>query len=337
MQSAGTTKPLLRLIHVQTTTLIEIPQHLTRIRLGKPNTNWLPDIDLSKFPNSDIVSRSHLEISREDNNYFIEDLGSANGTYLNGSLLRPFTPYQIRIGDKIDLGKNERFTLLFREARQPSVRSSNSNRTESNKQPSSSRIPNNSVSEPTNRTTSTGNRTPNQRRSNQEETSLLDALVSLLNNLISIVGSIASFLGNLINRWISRLTRSLLKLITFLIILFLMSLLITLLAKNYPALSKSAANLECVPVWLSNFNKTSAEPCRIRVPYTNENRPPSQPSCDCPYDRARNYSICGARSAYVRPGGREPACYIGETTARERWYRDDNPDTHFVDRERKGR
>ncbi len=337
MQSAGTTKPLMRLIHVQTTTLIEIPQHLARIRLGKTNTNWLPDIDLSNFPNSDIVSRSHLEIRIEENNYFIEDLGSANGTYLNGSLLRPFTPYQIRAGDKIDLGKDELFTLLFREARQPSVRSSNSNRIGSNREPSSSRIPNNSVSEATNRTTNTGNRPPNQQGGNQEETSIFDALLSLLNNLISIVGSLASFLGNLISSWISRLTSTLLKLITFLIILFLISLLITLLAKSYPALSRSAANLECVPVWVSNFNQTSAEPCRIRVPYTNENRPPRQPSCDCPYDRAIDYSICGARSAYVRLGGREPACYIGETIARERWYRDDNPDTHFVDRERKGR
>jgi pSer/pThr/pTyr-binding forkhead associated (FHA) protein len=337
MQSTEKNKQKLRLIHVQTTTLIEIPLQLTRIRLGKPNTNWLPDIDLSTFPNSDIVSRSHLEIRLEDNNYFIEDLGSANGTYLNGSRLRPFTPYQLRVGDKIDLGKDELFTLLVREARQPSVRSSNSSYTESNRQPSSSPISNNSVSEPSNRTTSTGNRAQNQRRENQEETSIFDILLSLLNNLRSIVGSLASFLGNLISRWISRITRSILKLITFLIILFLISLLITLLAKYYPVLSKSAANLECVSVWVSNFNKNSAEPCRIRVPYTNKNRPSQQPPCDCPYDRARDYSICGGRSAYVRPGGREPACYIGETTARERWYRDDNPDTHFVDRERNGR
>ena len=31
--------------------------------------------------------------------------------------------------------------------------------------------------------------------------------------------------------------------------------------------------------------------------------------CDCPYDRAKNGSICGGRSAYSRPGGRSPICY----------------------------
>ena len=31
--------------------------------------------------------------------------------------------------------------------------------------------------------------------------------------------------------------------------------------------------------------------------------------CACPYDRARNGSSCGRRSAYSRPGGAEPKCY----------------------------
>lgn len=32
-------------------------------------------------------------------------------------------------------------------------------------------------------------------------------------------------------------------------------------------------------------------------------------TCDCPYDRMRNGSVCGGRSAYSRPGGRNPQCY----------------------------
>jgi len=32
--------------------------------------------------------------------------------------------------------------------------------------------------------------------------------------------------------------------------------------------------------------------------------------CACPDDRARNGSRCGARSAYSRPGGASPYCYI---------------------------
>jgi hypothetical protein len=32
-------------------------------------------------------------------------------------------------------------------------------------------------------------------------------------------------------------------------------------------------------------------------------------SCPCPYNRARNGSRCGKRSAYSRPGGASPLCY----------------------------
>lgn len=31
--------------------------------------------------------------------------------------------------------------------------------------------------------------------------------------------------------------------------------------------------------------------------------------CACPYNRARNGSSCGRRSAYSRPGGYDPQCY----------------------------
>ena len=32
-------------------------------------------------------------------------------------------------------------------------------------------------------------------------------------------------------------------------------------------------------------------------------------SCPCPYNRARNGSKCGKRSAWSKPGGYEPLCY----------------------------
>jgi len=32
-------------------------------------------------------------------------------------------------------------------------------------------------------------------------------------------------------------------------------------------------------------------------------------SCPCPYNRARNGSNCGKRSAYSKPGGYSPLCY----------------------------
>lgn len=33
-------------------------------------------------------------------------------------------------------------------------------------------------------------------------------------------------------------------------------------------------------------------------------------SCDCPYDTDKRGRSCGKRSAYSRPGGRSPVCYI---------------------------
>jgi hypothetical protein len=37
--------------------------------------------------------------------------------------------------------------------------------------------------------------------------------------------------------------------------------------------------------------------------------------CACPYDHARNGSMCGGRSAYSRPGGYEPKCYPSDVTS----------------------
>jgi hypothetical protein len=37
--------------------------------------------------------------------------------------------------------------------------------------------------------------------------------------------------------------------------------------------------------------------------------------CACPYERARNGSLCGRRSAYTRPGGYAPLCYDKDITA----------------------
>lgn len=39
--------------------------------------------------------------------------------------------------------------------------------------------------------------------------------------------------------------------------------------------------------------------------------------CACPYDRARNGSSCGGRSAYSRPGGAEPKCYPKDVSKTE--------------------
>jgi hypothetical protein len=39
--------------------------------------------------------------------------------------------------------------------------------------------------------------------------------------------------------------------------------------------------------------------------------------CACPGDTARDGSHCGKRSAYIRPGGASPRCYIKDVSAQE--------------------
>jgi endonuclease G, mitochondrial len=41
-------------------------------------------------------------------------------------------------------------------------------------------------------------------------------------------------------------------------------------------------------------------------------REPLQGTCECPFDLDRSGNVCGKQSAYSRPGGTQPACYVGE-------------------------
>jgi len=106
-----------RLLHLQTNTLIDLPPNISVIRIGKANSKWLPDIDVSKLPNSTVVSSLHAEIRVQGNSYFIEDLASDFGTYLNQSRLTALTRYELHWGDRIDLGENKQFTLIFQGKR----------------------------------------------------------------------------------------------------------------------------------------------------------------------------------------------------------------------------
>ncbi|MBD1824606.1 FHA domain-containing protein [Cyanobacteria bacterium FACHB-DQ100] len=102
-----------RLLNLQTSTEIEIPPSLTVIHIGKPNDRIPPDIDVSGFPNSEIVSRIHADIRVEGDAYYIEDVGSSNGTYINNSPLPMGNRHRLRAGDRISLGKGDKVAFLF--------------------------------------------------------------------------------------------------------------------------------------------------------------------------------------------------------------------------------
>jgi pSer/pThr/pTyr-binding forkhead associated (FHA) protein len=65
-----------------------------------------PDIDLDSDDPEAKVSRRHARIVRRNNQYFIEDLGSTNGTFVNrGRRLMPGDLQPLRDGDEIIVGK----------------------------------------------------------------------------------------------------------------------------------------------------------------------------------------------------------------------------------------
>jgi hypothetical protein len=69
-----------------------------------------PDVDLGLDGGYDAgVSRRHAILAHKNNVYTIEDLGSANGTFVNGRRLAPQTAARIEHGDELKCG-----TLLVR-------------------------------------------------------------------------------------------------------------------------------------------------------------------------------------------------------------------------------
>ncbi|MBW4610106.1 MAG: FHA domain-containing protein [Hassallia sp. WJT32-NPBG1] len=112
MQNSGRLQTL-ELFHVQTDTSFALLPNLTTIRIGKPKNQFVGDINVSDLPNANFVSRLHAEIQIEKNIYYLVDVGSSNGTFLNNMRLDPNKRYPLKLGDKIDLGPGTKVTFLF--------------------------------------------------------------------------------------------------------------------------------------------------------------------------------------------------------------------------------
>jgi len=73
------------------------------ISIGRDATN---DVVLE----SSAISRDHAAVTRQDGRWYLEDRGSFNGTYLNGTRVVPGTPLPLRHADRIGIGTE---TLIF--------------------------------------------------------------------------------------------------------------------------------------------------------------------------------------------------------------------------------
>jgi hypothetical protein len=73
-----------------------------------PNTGAVPDITLEL---DDAVSRKHAHIFRQGDQFYVEDLGSTNGSFLNGQQLPANTPAQLKPGDVMRVGERTEITF----------------------------------------------------------------------------------------------------------------------------------------------------------------------------------------------------------------------------------
>lgn len=82
-------------------------EQIDQLVIGRydPNTETAPSLDLSPFEAADKgVSRRHAAVIRRDGVLCVVDMGTPNGTFLNGQRLIPNQPRILRDGDDLRLG-----------------------------------------------------------------------------------------------------------------------------------------------------------------------------------------------------------------------------------------
>jgi FHA domain len=77
-----------------------------KVGRGDPKRGSKPDLDLGPFRALEMgVSREHALLKRGSQAITVTDLGSTNGTTVNGVRLAPNSPQALRDGDELRLGK----------------------------------------------------------------------------------------------------------------------------------------------------------------------------------------------------------------------------------------
>lgn len=98
-----------------TTLLSKQTNSSTNHRLVYTGTDYVDNVMINTYPftigklknsanmiiNNPLISRIHACIYYENNSYFIEDMNSSNGTFVNNTLLSPHEKFRLSEGDKI--------------------------------------------------------------------------------------------------------------------------------------------------------------------------------------------------------------------------------------------
>lgn len=77
-------------------------------RIGRrdPSQNHYPELDLADYDRGH-ASRRHAVVERRGDQYVLTDVGSVNGTVLNGTPLPPHRPHTLRTNDRVRIGDVE--------------------------------------------------------------------------------------------------------------------------------------------------------------------------------------------------------------------------------------
>jgi CheY-like chemotaxis protein len=94
-----------RVVGTASTIQVRVSEKMT-IGRSDPENGFEPAINLTPYAAHMMgVSRSHAMIMAKDNSIVIQDMGSANGTRLNGYILTPNQTYRLRHGDELTFGQ----------------------------------------------------------------------------------------------------------------------------------------------------------------------------------------------------------------------------------------
>ncbi len=97
--------------------LLLVPENDIVIGRSDPVSGISPEIDLSPFAAYQMgISRRHAIIRRQGTYLQLVDLGSRNGTYVNGKKAEPHQPVKLHNGDEMRLGKMA-LRVYFQEKR----------------------------------------------------------------------------------------------------------------------------------------------------------------------------------------------------------------------------
>lgn len=107
--TAHSTRP--RLVH---TSGREFPLEKDTILLGRrsPVDGIFPEVDLTDYDTDSYISRRHGRITRHEAGYVYEDLGSSNGSWVNGNKLQAHIQQPLGEGNSLRLGKTEMVVRL---------------------------------------------------------------------------------------------------------------------------------------------------------------------------------------------------------------------------------